>query len=141
MSEHIEVSTVIRHIWSDIIFLCNKVGIHVQEKIGTQKPPSQALAQVSVARRCFKSGTNSTRRSVDERCRDHASAVVPVTHRWILASNLVQTAHVRVSTNDGSCTICRTHHSPLDLASNLVQTAHVKVSMNDGSCTICHTAQ
>ena len=46
--------------------------------IGTQQPPSQALAKLPVAR------------------------------RWILASNLVQTAHVKVSMNDGSCTIRHT---------------------------------
>ena len=39
---------------------------------------------------------------------DRAPSVVPVARRWILTSNLVQTAHVKMSTNNGSCTIHRT---------------------------------
>ena len=72
---------------------------------------------------------------------DHTPSIVPVARRWLLhvASNLAQTAHVKLSTKDGLCTICRTHRSPLDLASNVVQTAHVKVSTNDELCTLRRT--
>ena len=69
MSEHIEVNTVICHIWSDIVFFvyCNNYWY----TIASFPDPCQALCTIRHTRRSplvisFKSGTNSTCQTVDE---------------------------------------------------------------------------